>query len=437
MTNTVFGSGVEPVPMPTVESDVTPVPMSMVESPSEFPPVAMPDGMNVMDLVDSIKAGLRHEMDAAVADIERRLAQAREIERANATGIPRQTIHAEDLNLGFAMIDGYTLTANSPALGSIAWSSLHVVLLGVDYTITDANTNLKYAWFVKPGSGTTATLQTSNTMPTLGANDALIFINNAGTPISVLESSVVYAVGAGVIGNAQLDTATQTLLTNLQASDVAMQSRIDGAITSYYQSAMPWPEDAPSAPPGGGGGGDVNMGDIWYDSDNGWTYRWTGATGTPVNKWNRIADTDIALIQAKVNTKVTTYLSVLASPPAAPSGGFTTGDMWMVTDQGNLMKRWSGSAWVDLQIGDAAISGVGGAKIGTGISASNVTTGTLAGTRVGTGVDASMVTTGTLGGARVGAGVAPSVLTGAGTAPVAAIPQLTPAKLNTAFHMLY
>jgi hypothetical protein len=300
-----------------------------------------------------------------------------------------------------------------------------------------------------------------------------VFINNGGTPISVLESSVVYAVGPGVIGAAQLDSATSTLLSNLQATDVAQQAAIDGTISSFYQANPPWPDGSPSP-----SGGNINQGDIWYDSDNGWTYRWTGSGGSPANTWFRIADTDIALVQSKLNTRTTTYLAVLASPPAAPSGGFTTGDFWMVTDQGNLIKRWSGSAWVDLQMGDAAISAVGGAKIGTGINAANVSTGTMSGTRVGAGINAANVDNGTLAAARVGAGVAGAVLdsatgtvagsqvgtgingtnvttgtvpaarvgagvtgaalnTGTGVVPIGGIPTLTPAKLNTAFHMLY
>lgn len=430
MTITDMGSNIQPVEMPAIAplSENSPAPMS-----TEMPTAG---NIDIMELVEAIKAGLRHEMDAAVADIERRLAQAREIERAVFEGAPRQTVHTEDLNIGKHMVDGYTLTANSPANGSIAWASLHIVLLGVDYTIADGNTANKYAWFIKPGSGTTATLQTGNTLPALGPNDALIFVNNAGTPISVLESSVSYAVGPGVIGNAQLDTSTQTLLSNLQATDTAIQARLDGVITSYYQDNPPWPAGAVSP-----GGGDVNMGDIWYDSNDGGAFRWTGATGTPANAWQRIADTSTAEIAAKVNTKVTTYLSSTA--PTAPAGGFTHGDIWLDAANGNVVKRWDSTlnsgagGWTTVQLGDAAISAVSGAKIGVGINASNVTTGTLTGSLVGTGINATNVTTGTLAGARVGTGVAPSVLTGAGTAPVAAIPTLTPAKLNTAFHMLY
>jgi hypothetical protein len=450
-TPTSIGAGIEPVSMPTVVSDVTPVPMPVVESPSQTPPVEMPTatpfeipsvpgGFDIMGLVESIKAGLRHEMDAAVADIERRLGQAREIERAIATGVPRETIHAEDLNLGFAMIDGYTLTANSPSNGSIAWSNLHVVLEGIDYTINAGNTAQKYVWFIKPASyivGTdTVTLLTGPTIPTLGPKDALIFINNVSggmsTPVSVLESTVVYAVGAGAIGTAQLDTSTQTLLTNLQSSDLALQAQLDGTINSYYQANAPWADGSPSPD-----GGNKNQGDVWYDSDNGWTYRWTGSTGSPANTWFRIADTDIALIAGKVNVKTTTYVANLASPPTAPSGGFTTGDFWMVTDQGNLIKRWNGTAWADLQMGNAAISDVSGGKVGAGILPSNLTGAGTAPVNAIPTLDLTTKTSGNLGGARVGAGVAPSVLTGAGTAPVAAIPSLTPAKLNTAFHMLY
>lgn len=444
MTTTSFGAGILPGTMPTVDSDVTPVPMPVMESPTDTPPVEMPTigepeleipkGSTLSAIIDAVKAGLRHEMDAAVADAERRLAQARELERSALYGEARQ-VHTEDLNINKHLIDGYTLTANSPAAGSIAWASLHVVFMGVDYTIADGNTANKYAWFVKPASGTTATLQSGNTLPTLGANDALIFVNNSGTPVSALETSISYAVGPGVIGNEQLATSVQQVLSTLQANDIAQQSALDGAITTYYQNDAPWPAGSPSP-----SGGNVNMGDVWYDSNDGGAFRWTGATpgtGVTANTWQRIADTDTSALAGKVNTKTTTYLASTAVPPVAPSGGFTIGDLWMKTDQNNLLARWDGSAWINLQLGDAAISGIGGSKVGSGISASNVTTGTLAGTLVGTGVNATNVTTGTLAGARVGTGVAPSVLTGAGTAPVAAIPQLTPAKLNTAFHMLY
>lgn len=434
MSVVTIGPGIQPAPevvtaeVVSVEDDTTPnnvIPIRPADEAPQAGPLDLVASATPAELA-AFREQLHEEMRAYVADAERRLAQAREIERSNVLGTGR-SVHAEDLNIGKHIIDGYNLTANSPAAGSIAWSSLHVVLLGVDYTIADGNTALKYVYFVKPGSGTTATLLTSATMPVLGAQDALIFINNGGVPVSVLESSVTYAIAPGAVGNAQLDTTTQQLLSNLQASDAAMQSRIDGVITSYYQAAAPWPAGAPSP-----SGGDVNMGDIWYDSDDGGAFRWTGASGTPANTWQRIADTDTSSIAAKVNTKTTTYLANNASPPVAPTGGFTSGDLWMVLDLNNLMRRWSGTAWADLQLGDGAISGIAGAKIGSGINAANVTTGTLAAARVGAGVTGADLAsaTGTVAASKVGAGVANVSLAGA-------TGSLTPARLNTAFHMLY
>lgn len=413
----------------------------------ELPEINLPSNFNIMDLVEAVKAGVRSEMDAAVADIERRLSQAREIEYANATGIARTTVHAEDLNIGKHLIDGYTLTPNSPGAGKIAWASLHVVLLGVDYTIADGNTDKKYAWFVKPATGTTATLVTGDTLPTLGANDALIFINNAGVPISVLESSITYAIGPNTVGLGQLAPEVNSVLTRLEQADIAQQAALDGTITTYYQNEAPWPSGAVSP-----GGGNVNQGDLWYDSNDNGAYRWTGATpgtGVTANTWAKIADTDNSALAGLINTKVTTY--VAATAPAAPAGGFTTGDLWLDTAKGNMVKRWSGTAWVDLPVGDAAITAVGGAKIGTGIKGENVSTGTVAAARIGAGVNGAVLTTatGAVGSTQIAENAVTStqlannsvtssqLASNAVTNAKLAVNAVMPKNINAAFHMLY
>jgi len=129
----------------------------------------------------------------------------------------------------------------------------------------------------------------------------------------------------------------------------------------------------------------------------------------------------MALIAGKVNLKVTTYLSASTVAPVAPSGGFTTGDMWMQTDLGNKLMRWSGSAWVAVLLGDSAISDVGGAKVGSGINGTNITTGTVVAARVGAGVNGAVLSTatGTVGNTQIAANA------------------VTPAKINAAFHLLY
>lgn len=417
MVASSIGSGIDPAPAEFAPQETTIGEGIEQAVESVFENVQEPQ---VMDL-QTIRNLIHDEMTAAVADVERRLAQARELEQSALYGADRQ-IHAEDLNLVKHMIDGYTLTANSPAAGSIAWSSLHVVLAGVDYTIADGNTANKYAWFVKPGSGTTATLQTGNSLPTLGANDALLFVNNGGTPVSVLESSITYALAAGTVGSAQVQDgaitsaktdfygALSAAITNAQNTADLAKSTADGAINTYFQAAQPWAPGATHTPD--------RIGDIWYDSDDGQAYRWSGNGGT----WVMIEDSNIGAAltaannaQAKADIKITTYYAANASPPAAPTppagNGFTTGDMWVVTDQNNKLRRWSGSAWVDVLLGDAAISGIGGSKVGSGINGDNVTTGTVVAARIGSGVNGANLSTAT------------------GT--------IGTSKLNTAFHMLY
>lgn len=82
----------------------------------------------------------------------------------------------------------YTVTANTPSAGSIAWTGLHVVLGDNDYTIADGNTALKYLWW--DDAVATTSLQTSDTLPVLTGNAQLIFVNNGGTPIVAVGSSM-------------------------------------------------------------------------------------------------------------------------------------------------------------------------------------------------------------------------------------------------------
>lgn len=386
--------------------------------------------------LNSLRALIHDEMSSAVADIERRLGQARELEKSSMYGSSR-SIHAEDLNLSQHIIDGYTLTANSPGAGSIAWTAVHIVYLGVDYTIADGNTALKYTWFIKPGSGTTATMSSSNTMPTLGNNDAIIFVNNAGTPVSALGSSIAYAVGAGVVGNTQIAdgavtsaktnfyTALAQSITDVGTAAALAQATADGSITTYFQSTIPWANGDATA--GGAASPVTKVGDVWYDSTDGQAYRWSGAAGTPANTWIAISDSDIGAALAAANaasglasSKITTFYGVLASPPTA----LAVGDLWVVSDQNNQVRRATAigaGSWATLLIGDAAISGIGGTKVGTGINGSNVTTGTVVAARVGTGVTGADLTsgTGTVGSSQIGSNA------------------VTPAKINAAFHLLY
>lgn len=410
-----------------------------VEAIVEGQPAAAPE-VDPNDLASV----LREEMRQAVADIEWRVRQEYELKRRRETGIV-DSVTVEDINDGVHRITGYTLTSGTP-VGGITWASLHVVFKGVDYTVANGTLTSaqKYAWFRKSDAtsvtSTTANivLQVSATMPTLGLEDALIFVNNGGVARSILEESIPSAVAPGSVTAESLGADVALTLTNLRNDLTNAQATADGSITSYFQNDPPWATGTTQP--------DSKVGDVWYDSNDGGAYRWSGTSGTPANTWVRIADTDSAALAAKVGTRTTTYVYPSTTPPVAPAAqggvpaGFAIGDLWMVTDQGNKFKRWDGSAWVDLLIGDSAISGVSGGKVGTGINATNITLGTLSGSLVGTGLNGANITTGTVAAARVGAGVNGVILsTGTGQVGTTQIADsaIQPQKINAAFHILY
>lgn len=163
---------------------------------------------------ERLKELIRAEASHYLTDIEWRYAQARDL--LTEAGSPRgagssRRATAEDLNILQHVLTGYTVTANTNASGVttpgwIRWQSLHIVYAGVDYTVADGATNMKYTYFVKPGSGTTVTLTSSDTKPTLGPDDILVFINNAGTPTVPAQGqgSLPQAVADGTVDQGAL-----------------------------------------------------------------------------------------------------------------------------------------------------------------------------------------------------------------------------------------
>jgi hypothetical protein len=150
-----------------------------------------------------IRALMHEEFSHFLADIEFRVKQAYDVQRRPSLHVVEGDgqVYAEDLNIpNRHFLTGYTVTANTPVAGSIAWASLHVVYNGTDNAVTDANTSSKYVWW-DPAISTTV-LQTGATKPDLSTkpNAALIFVNNSGVPYDVLASSI-----PGVIANGAVD----------------------------------------------------------------------------------------------------------------------------------------------------------------------------------------------------------------------------------------
>lgn len=117
----------------------------------------------------------------------------------------------------------------------------------------------------------------------------------------------------------------------------AAQATADGKIDSFWQATPP---------------GSASEGDLWFDTgDGGKQYRWTsGAWVLAADARIGQAISDAADAQATADGKVRTF--VQASAPTAEA----LGDLWLDNDDGNKLYRWSGSAWVAVPLGTAALA---------------------------------------------------------------------------------
>jgi hypothetical protein len=159
------------------------------------------------ELQNKIETILQDRFAHILEDISFRISQVYELlDRVGATGVPQGKVYAEDLNIpGRHFITGYTVTANSPGAGQIAWTDLHMVYNGADTTITNASTANKYAWWSP--TTTPAVLQTANTKPNLATGEVLLFLNNAGTPTVMLSdtnSSLPKALADGTVDSGSI-----------------------------------------------------------------------------------------------------------------------------------------------------------------------------------------------------------------------------------------
>jgi len=108
------------------------------------------------------------------------------------------------------------------------------------------------------------------------------------------------------------------------------QATADGKVTTFVQASAPTAE---------------GVGDLWVDTDDSnKLYRWSGSA------WVLIRDTGIstaitnaANAQATADGKIVTFYQTSAPTASA------VGDLWVDTDDGNRLYRWSGSSWVDVQ----------------------------------------------------------------------------------------
>lgn len=181
---------------------------------------------------------------------------------------------------------------------------------------------------------------------------------------------------AGAAADAAQDVADAANAAAIAAAAAAAvaQNAADGAIRTYYVATAP-----------SGLNDTTDLGDLWFDTDNGQAYRWGGnPPGLP--GWVLIQDNAIAsalaaaaAAQAAADAAAAAALTAQTSAdgknkviysaanPSAP-GSYRLGDTWWKVTGGLIVGQWQhdGTNWVTAQIDNLLIANLDAGKITTG-----------------------------------------------------------------------
>lgn len=162
-------------------------------------------------------------------------------------------------------------------------------------------------------------------------------------------------------------TATQTLRTTVGIDSAGtptgsgilnsitdLQSQIDGNITTWFRTGAPTLAHLPASDWTTTELRNNHLGDIYYDNDTGYGYRFAfeDIDDSPdlgqIYSWIRITDTDVvtalanaAAAQETADSKIVTFFQ--ATEPTADG----VGDLWFDSANDNKLFRWDGTSWVD------------------------------------------------------------------------------------------
>ncbi|AXH71804.1 tail protein [Eggerthella phage PMBT5] len=154
-------------------------------------------------------------------------------------------------------------------------------------------------------------------------------------------TAAITAAQAGATATEAKSTATQTASdlsnyatnTNLMLED--MQGQIDGSITTWFFAVPPTNENAPANEWTTTDLKNKHLGDLYYDTNTGYSYRWQVLQS--VYSWQRITDVDVtkALADAsKAQDTADAKRRVFYSQPVPP---YDKGDLWSQGTNGEML----------------------------------------------------------------------------------------------------
>lgn len=169
------------------------------------------------------------------------------------------------------------------------------------------------------------------------------FANRETAPFRVTQDGKLYATGANIIAgyatNTELNNSINSVLADAQAyADILsedLQSQLDGNITTWFYPVEPTLVNAPAVDWTTEELKNVHLGDLYYDTVTGYSYRF--ALISTVYQWIRITDVDVTKALSDAANAQDTADSKRRVFTAQPIPPYDTGDLWSQGLSGDLM----------------------------------------------------------------------------------------------------
>lgn len=130
------------------------------------------------------------------------------------------------------------------------------------------------------------------------------------------------------------DLSSFVASTNAAMED--MQGQIDGSITTWFYEVAPTTTNVPASNWTTTDAKNQHLGDVYYDTQTGYTYRWQVVSNA--YSWQRITDVDVTKALADAATAQDTADSKRRVFTATPTPPYDVGDLWSQGSDGDIMR---------------------------------------------------------------------------------------------------
>ena len=231
--------------------------------------------------------------------------------------------------------DKYTLGWTWSSMSSINNRKIVETALGIG-KLEQATTEIDQA--AKDAAQQAQTAQDVASAANINATDAVTKADSAkeeatSASDTAQRAEAISAEAKQTATQAASDLSNYATNTNLMLED--MQGQIDGSITTWFFAVPPTNENAPANEWTTTDLKNNHLGDLYYDTDTGYSYRWQVLQS--VYSWQRITDVDVtkALADAsKAQDTADAKRRVFYSQPVPP---YDKGDLWSQGTAGDML----------------------------------------------------------------------------------------------------